>query len=173
MNKHTKKPTQKQNRIYMVRTALALVLVVLFFAVGGGIIYVKNQTSTQTFTSDSMKIQFLFPNEYLVQHSADSVVLKKNQSDITSVIITESGTNFTDTKSHVDTSLLRKRVTPYLRRDMEGENINGEMVEYITGGKPYRIYYFVTDYTIYQFEANDPALFSDLDAIAKSFRILE
>lgn len=157
----------------MVRTILALVLIALFFAVGGGVIYVKNQPATKTFTSDFMKIQFLYPNEYLIQNSANSVVLKKNQSDMTSVIVTESGTNFTDTKSHVDTSLLRKRVTPYLRRDVEAENTTGEMVEYITGGKPYRIYYFVKDYTIYQFEANDPALFADLDTIAKSFKILE
>jgi hypothetical protein len=40
------------------------------------------------------------------------------------------------------------------------------------GDKKYE-YIFVKDNTLYQFEANDPALFSDLDSIAKSFRILQ
>jgi tRNA(His) 5'-end guanylyltransferase len=152
---------------------MVLVGIVLFFAIGGGIVYIKNQTNSKPYINNLMKIEFLYPSEYLLQKGTTSIVLIKGQSDNKSIIITESGTNFIDTKSHVDTSLLRKRVVPTIRTSINGVNVTGEVVEFKLNKVPYRIYYFVKNYMIYQLEANDPALFSDLDSIAKSFRILQ
>lgn len=159
----------------MLRTTLVLILVALFFAVGGGIIYVKNQTSTRTYLSSLMKVEITYPDSFYLQKSATSVVMKKNATASEQIIFRKYGSMYRDTKSHVDSSILRQGEIPSFRQSISSSEsgIPGELVEYVTGGKPYRIYYFVKDNALYQFEANDPALFADLDAIAKSFRILE
>ena len=171
MTKRTKKATPKQNRIYMVRTALALILVALFFAVGGGIIYVKNQTATQTFTSNSMKVQFDYPTRYEVNEDTTDVLLTNNIGQIS---FGKSGTFYPNASEQV--KYLSK--THLYTKTLMSQNINVRGLTGVKllldsqGDKKYE-YIFVKDYTIYQFEANDPALFSDLDAIAKSFRILD
>ena len=156
----------------MVRTALALVLVAVFFAVGGGIIYVKNQTTTQTFVSDFMKMEFNYPAKLYAKSDPSSVTL--SNPDIGGRIsISKYGTNFMNVYSHVENSIGRWKDKPTSIENFVGDFERGVVVNGESKGEQYRIYYFVKDYTIYQFEANDPALFSDLDAIAKSFRILE
>lgn len=172
MTKRIKKPTPKQNRIYMVRTALALVLVALFFAMGGGIIYVKNQTTTQTFTSDFMKVQFDYPAKLYAKSDQSSVTLS-NPNNGGTISVSKYGTNFRDVYSHVENSIGRWKDKPTSIDSFVGDLEKGVVVNGESKHEQYRVYYFVKDYAVYQFEANDPALFSDLDAIAKSFRILQ
>ena len=172
MTKRAKKPTQQQNRIYMVRTVLALVLVALVFAVGGGIIYVRDQTATQTFTSDFMKIQFDYPTKFIAKSDQTSVSLSNNNFN-GQISISEYGTNFLDDHSHVENSVGRWKDKPRSIEKYIGDIERGVVVNGVSKGEQYRIYYFVKDYIVYQFEANDPALFSDLDSIAKSFRIIQ
>lgn len=171
MTKRTKNGTTHPNRIYMVRTILALVLVALFFAVGGGIIYVKNQTATQTFTSDFMKVQFDYPARYQVTEDTSDVLLT---TDIGTISFGKSGTVNSTASEHVK-YLTKTRVytKTLVSQDIIVKGLSGVKLLLDSQGDQKYEYIYVKDNALYQFEANDPALFSDLDAIAKSFRILE
>lgn len=175
--KKTKKISKAaRERVYMVRTALVLVSIAMLFAIGGGILSMKNQMSTRTYTSEFMKIEIEYPMSYTLEENNSLITLESSSIRGEKITLRKYGSMFTDAKSHVDASLARQKEIPLVRREVSNSNVDGvlgELVEYKTNGVPHRVYYFVKNFALYQFEANDPSLFSDLDAIAKSFRILE
>lgn len=155
----------------MVRTALALVLVTLFFAVGGGIIYVKNQTATQTFTSDYMKVQFDYPATYQVNDDMSDVFLTNKMGQLS---FGKSGTVYSTASEHVKyLSKTRLYTKTLMSQDIFVKGLSGVKLLLDSQGDQKYEYIFVKDNALYQFEANDPALFSDLDSIAKTFRIMQ
>ena len=163
----------KQNRIYMVRTALALVLVAVFFAVGGGIIYVKNQTATQTYTSEFMKIQFDYSTKFRLENKTNRVLLRvSGGNEENKIEIFQMGTMYSNALEHATkvTELNRTRVRNIVSVDSSYDGVLVERTKEEGGGKSY---FFVKDYLVYAFSTDDPALFADLDTIAKSFRIVE
>lgn len=171
MTKRTKKTTPSQNRIYMLRTTLALILVALFFAVGGGIVYIGNQPSSKTYISDSMKVQFVYPTRYKVVEDTLDVLLT---TDIGKISFGKSGTVYSTASDHAKyLSSTRIYTNTLLSQDINvGELTGVKLLLDLQGDKKYE-YIFVKNNALYQFEANDPALFADLDTIAKSFRILD
>ena len=169
MSKRTKKSTRMQNRIYMFRTMLALIVLVLFFAVGGGIIYVKNQTATQTFTSDFMKIQFDYPGSFSIKENLNDGILEKGDN---SIEFSSYGSYYTTALDHVKSLVQLNKIRIKSLQQVQGPNSAAVLESYIDN-KVERSYFFVKDYAVYYFSTDDPALFSDLDAIVKSFRILD
>ncbi len=154
----------------MVRTALVLVLVAVFFAVGGGIIYVKNQTATQTFTSNSMKVQFEYPAKYIVSERFTTGSIHEKSAEKTKGLrYGKYGTNYPTALAHVKSL---NSVEPTKIETFESPYSSVFTVK-VNDGKSIKSYFFVKDYAVYYFSTDDPALFSDLDAIAKSFRILQ
>lgn len=169
MTKRTKKGTTHPNHIYMVRTMLALVLIALFFAVGGGVIYVKNQPATKTFTSDLLEVELTYPVNLTVEARFNDIKFKNLDSAIR---FTKNGTIFSDVETHVD-NLIKSNKLRVKARQKVNLPIRGILLETYSGNSNEKSYYFVKDYAVYYFSTDDPTLFSDLDAIAKSFRILE
>ncbi len=153
----------------MVRTALALVLVALFFAVGGGIIYVKNQTATQTFVSDSMKMQFEYSGSFSIKESLKEVILERGDNTIE---FSSYGTYYTTAMDHVSKLVQLNNIRIKSLQQVQSP-YNTIVLESYIDNEVEKSYFFVKDYAVYYFSTDDPALFSDLDAIAKSFRILE
>jgi hypothetical protein len=171
MNKRAHIPKERKQRIYMVRTMMVLIGMVLFFAIGGGILYVKNQTTMQTYTSNFMKLQFDYPARYKVNEDIADVLLTNN---IGKISFGRSGTFYSTSSEHVKflskTHLYTKTL---MSQDVNVNGLTGVRLLLDSQGDKKYEYIFVKDNTLYQFEANDPALFSDLDSIAKSFRILQ
>lgn len=156
----------------MIRTALALVLIALFFAVGGGIIYVKNQTTSQTFTSDFMKIQFEHPSKYYVEEKFTTGRITNEVLQGKALRFGTYGTNFETATDHIN-NLVRLNKHRVTNIEPIQNRYSAAMLEKHIDNKVERSYFFVKDYAVYYFSTDDPALFSDLDAIAKSFRILD
>jgi len=162
-----------RRRIYMVRTMLALILVTLVFAVLGGLSLSLQSSAAQTFASKELGMAFEYPATYTLSMTTSGVTLSLSNDPDKKILMSSYGSQFSDTKSHVEASINRKQMPVKLRLEYKRDvGINGELVEYMYMGAPYRIYYFVKDYAVYQLETSSPSLFSDLDAIAQSFRII-
>jgi hypothetical protein len=132
----------------------------------------NDQITPKNFTSEFMKIGFEYPSKYTLKSELTSIILSNNTS-YGRISISTYGTNFIDVNSHVENSIGRWKDRPTSKESFAGIFEKGLVISGESKGEPYRIYYFVKNYMIYQLEANDPALFSDLDSIAKSFRILQ
>lgn len=153
----------------MVRTALALVLVAIFFAVGGGVIYVKNQTTTQTLISDLLDVELSYPVYLTAEPRFNDIELKNSNG---SIRFTKSGTSFNDVETHVDNLIKLNKLRVKTKVDIY-QPFRGILLETYSGNSNELSYFFVKDYAVYYFSTDDPVLFSDLDTIAKTFRILQ
>lgn len=123
------------------------------------------------YRSDFMKIEFEYTGNYVIEEKVTSVILKSNDVSSSEILFSKYGTNFENVKSHVDDAVARWKNKPTSRYRLAGLGIDGEVVN--TSSDSYSVIYFVKDYAVYQFETGDPSLFSDLETIAKSFRIID
>lgn len=174
MSKQKRTKPLISGRIYMARTIFILLVVALCFGVVGGINYFLPQRSMKTYTSDFMKIQFDYPMNYLLEDNLNTVSLKTDKMDEpnSSITISSAGTNYANTKDHVEKLIGRNktRVVSKQETKMPYEGIIVVRDAPLGQGKSY---FFVNNFAVYHFATDDPSLFADLDAIAKSFRILE
>lgn len=169
MTKQTKGTRPPPQRVYMVRTLLVLVLVALSLLIGGGVIYVRDQTATKTYTSDNLDVQFIYPQYFLIKENLNDVLLEKNGQTIN---FGSYGSYYNVADEHVKQLIQQNKIkVKYLQR--VPSKYSAMVMEFESGDKVGRSYFFVNNYAVYYFSTNDPALFPDLDKIARSFRILE
>ena len=155
----------------MVRTMMVLIGIILVFAIGGGVVYINNQNSKQSFISDLLNVELVHPSYLIAEERYNNIELK-NAKTSSVIRFTKDGTNFDNVQTHVDNLINLNRL-----RVKERSNVNdpykGVLLETYVGNSYERSFFFVKDFAVYYFSTDDPALFSDLDSIAKSFRILE
>jgi len=188
---------QGQQRIYMVRTGIVLFVIAILFGLIGYVVYLKmlnniytnkpvitlptptytsvesdNDNGTKTYTSNFMKISFEYPSSYSLSNDLTSVTLTNGKSTIS---FGRSGTQYSTVGKHTDSLINTFTQTKILEKT---NNVTNSGVEYVrlTLENPQfgknSVYFIVSNYAVFRFETNDPALFADLDTIAKSFRIL-
>jgi hypothetical protein len=126
--------------------------------------------STKSYQSASLNIAFEYPGEYSVENQLNVVRLISQDGGEISII--KSGSIFNDIKEHVNRMVeLNKLVTnsvEYFYQPYQGAKLVIDNAE-----EKYRSYIFLDDYQVYIFSTEKPALFSDLDSIARSFQIAE
>lgn len=156
-----------RRRIYMVRTMLALILIVLVFAlIGGGNLFLQNSVDQKIYISESLKIEFVYPSGYTVDEALTTGTLKMDNKVLN---YGKYGTIHNTALDHVNDFIIKNRV-----RVARVENVldDAVLLESAAGNKINKAYYFVKDNFVYYLSTDNPSLFSDLDAIAQSFRII-
>jgi len=163
-----------RRRIYMVRTMLALILVTLVFAVLGGLSLSLQSGVTQSFTSKELGMAFKYPAPYTLSMTTSGVTLSLSNDPDKKILASKYGSYFDDVDSHIHYTVGMWRTQPdKMVPAVNNSGNRGMMIEGTDVTSTYRIYYFVKDYAVYQLETSSPSLFSDLDAIAQSFRIIQ
>lgn len=167
-----------RRRIYMVRTMLALILVTLVFAVLGGIsisLTGRYQGLIQSYTSDFLKIKFDYPNNYVIEDNRNVIYIKpakdatgSRKSDIEVFMM---GSSYDSAYNHAQntTALNRTHIRSISRLSAPYDGALVKKMDSDGGGVSY---YFLIEGALYIFSTDNPSLFSDLDAIAQSFRII-
>lgn len=151
---------------------LLLVGVALFFAVGGGIWYVKNQTQMSTYTSEFMKMQFTHPTTYLIEEKITSGDIISKSDQVSKLRFGKYGTNYMNAVDHVTRLIKLNNMESTILEEFQSP-YSAAVLNITKNDRLERAYFFVKDYGVYYFSTDDPTLFSDLDAIVKSFRILD
>ncbi len=172
MNKRAKTTPVRKQRIYMVRTVMVLIGIVLVFAIGGGVVYINNQTTPKTYTSEFMKIDLRYPSNYRLENKTNNVYLLRNNLESERIDIFQMGTAYNSSLEHAKTiiELNRTKISKMVQIDRPYEGVMVDRAPEEGGG---RSYIYVRDHMVYIFSTENSALFSDLDSIAKSFRILQ
>ena len=146
-----------------------MVLIALVFAISGGIVYYRIQNEPKTYTSNFMKVEFTYPGKYSVfDDGLTDIKLVRGESMIT---IGRYGTNFPTADEHVKILVELNKIKVKNIQQMP-DKYNSVLLESLEGKNVSRTYFFVKNYVVYHFSTDNPALFSDLDVIAKSLRIL-
>ena len=128
--------------------------------------------STKSYQSASLNIAFEYPGEYVASEKFTDIVLKK-QASASVVQITKYGSQYLNVEDHVNNLISKWQIKPNERSVFVGDNLQGEYLIKNGVDESQKIIFYVKEFFIYQFETNDPELFSDLDTIARSFKILE
>lgn len=167
--KLTSHPAEKRDpveeRVYMLRTVLVMAFIVVSFAIIGGLMYFRASAEPKVYRSDVLKFSITYPVNLVPSEAINRVDLKKGDDVVT---IETQGTQFSSVDDYVEDFISK-------RTNISAKNIAHvppfvELTE--IQGKVRRVYFVVENFKTYTFSTNDPALFSDLDNIAKSFRIL-
>ena len=180
----------------MVRTGIVLFVIAILFGLIGYVVYLKmlnniytnkpvitlptptytsvesdNDNGTKTYTSNFMKISFDFPSSYILKDDLSDLRLTNKNGTL---FFSRSGSNYSSVEDHVN-SLMNTHTVSVVVKKLKYINSAGMLgISVLLSNKGVESYehFFYKDFAVYQFETNDPALFADLDTIAKSFRIL-
>jgi len=166
-----------RRRIYMVRTMLALILVALVFAVLGGI-YNLNLSSTgqmSEYYSASLGIAFQHPPGYDVVVKTNSGYLQNNQNVNSKILFSTQGSFYDSVMEHVGALSTLNKINIKETTAVSNANFptNALRVNSVTDSSNRISYFFMHNKMVYSFSTDNPSLFSDLDAIAQSFRIIQ
>ena len=131
----------------------------------------SSKNGMKKYRSNFLKVEFEYPEKYIVEEKVTSVILKKNDELSGEIIFSKYGTNYENTKLYIDDIISKWKNKPNSRTNFNSLHLQGELLH--TQADNYNVIYFVNRYAVYQFETGDESLFSDLETIAKSFTILE
>jgi hypothetical protein len=151
---------------------MVLIGIVLVFAIGGGFLYMNNQITPKNYTSAFMKMGFDYPSTYNVTTKQTTGEIFDKARRTVKFKFGTYGTNYLTANDHVKNLMTQNNIQEYKVQEVQSP-YSAVVLESIVDNKTEKSYFFVKDYAAYYFSADDPALFSDLDSIAKSFRILQ
>ncbi len=148
--------------IYLIFIAIVLVIGFVVFKIYSHTNYNNisdNQTQSNLYTSPSLKLSINVPVIYKISNGMNSIFFTNNIGEIR---ITRQGTNFNDLNGYLTN--LGSDI-----KNKEESVING--VNSTSGIIDDQKYYFIyVNNWVYSLSTSSPALYGDLDTIARSFK---
>lgn len=129
-----------------------------------------NYNQSKTYTSNTLKFSIAVPESYMIKDTGISVSLYKNANAIN---VSRSGTNFNDVNDYLDDLSLKNKIKFDNRETLTIGDLSAvkTIIKHPISGSPDELAYFIyKDYFMYSLGTTTPALYGDLDQIARSFR---
>lgn len=159
-----KKGKKLNNQLILIFVIVFIILVTFFF------IY-KNNSKFNSITSKELDLSIIVPPHYEVTQKFHTLSIINKKGEIT---VNTYGSFFDNLDEHISDLSKKNNVRIEILEKIPSDKYQIYKVKFDKGTrtKPEDISYLILtkNYAIYSFQANSEALYSDLDAIAKSFR---
>lgn len=123
------------------------------------------------YRSDFMKIEFEYDDQFIINEKQTSGEIRIVGSD-SKIEYGKYGTNYETADDHLNNLIIKNSLNIESKREVN-QNYKGIYYETRIDGEKENVYMFVNNYAVYYFSTKDPSLFSDLETLAKSFRIID
>ncbi len=130
----------------------------------------KIKPESVSITSEKLDINIMVPSKYEVNERFTTITIANENGEIT---VDRYGSFFNDLDDHIKFLSEKNNAKIDIMEKIPSDEYQIYKVKFnhFDSPQPKDITYFISvDYTIYSFQANSEELYSDLDAIAKSFR---